>query len=144
MLNWLDSSWYGNPWRQLRQMQRRMDRLFGEFFRPLAPAFPPVNVYTDDEGAVITAELPGVEAEDLDVTVAGQTVTIRGERKADQPGQDVRWHRQERRFGSFHRQVEVPFGIDPDAVEADYRRGVLEVRLRRAESERPKRVPVRG
>ena len=144
MLSLFDRTWYGSPWRQLREMQRRMDRLFGEFLRPLAPAFPPVNVYTNDEGAVITAEVPGVEADDLDVSVSGQTVTIRGERKAEDVGEDARWHRQERRFGSFSRQIEMPFTIDPDSVEASCRDGVLEVRLRRVESEKPRKIPVQG
>jgi HSP20 family protein len=144
MNGWMTRSGPGDPWRQMRWLQREMNRLLGQFAPARAAALPAVNVWTNDEGAVVTAELPGVKGDDLDITAAGQTLTIRGERRADQPKGDWTWHRRERRVGSFGRSLDLPFQIDPDKVEANYRDGVLEVRVGRAESDKPRKIAVKS
>ena len=83
MLSFFDRAWYGSPWRRMRQLQREMDGLVGG---SRATAFPPVNIWRNDDGAVVTAEVPGAKAEDLDICTEGTTLTIRGRRKADECG----------------------------------------------------------
>jgi len=138
--------WQGwwNPWQRLREMEREMNRLLRELAWPRAAAFPPVNIYTDRDAATVTAELPGVDPEDLDITVRDRTLVLRGERKAPQVGDDVDWLRQERVFGQFTRSVDLPFAVDPEKVEATYRDGVLNVRLERAEADKPKQITVKS
>jgi len=136
-------SWW-NPWQRLREMQREMDRLFGDFVGPVGAAFPPVNVYTDNEGATVTAELPGVEPKDLDISVRDRTLVLRGERKAPEGDDDERWLRRERAFGQFTRSVDLPFAVDTDKVDASYRDGVLKVQLQRSEADKPKQIAVQN
>lgn len=89
------------------------------------------------------AELPGVEAEELDVSIVGDSVTLSGERRTEQADDgDVRYHRQERWQGNFSRTMQLPFRIDAENVEANFRHGVLEVRLPRAAEDRPKKISV--
>ncbi|NLF30128.1 MAG: Hsp20/alpha crystallin family protein [Planctomycetes bacterium] len=121
-----------------------MDRLVSQFGRTRAAAFPPVNVYNEADGAVVTMELPGVDPADLDVSVSGHALAIRGQRKGDPAGEGDTWHRRERTFGSFARSIELPFEPDPDGVEATCRDGVLEIRVRRHEAEQPRRITVKG
>ena len=133
-----------NPWRRLWQMEREMGRLFDRMSTPRAAAFPPVNVYTDSDGATVTAELPGVDPAELDITVNQQTLVIGGERKAPESGEGDTWHRRERVFGQFTRSIDLPFTADADSVEATYRDGVLEVRLHRREADKPKQITVQS
>ena len=138
--------WQGwwNPWQRLREMEREMSRLFGDVASPVGATFPPVNVYTDNEGATVTAELPGVEPKDLDISVRDRTVVLRGERKAPEGADDERWLRRERAFGQFTRSVDLPFAVDADKVEASCRDGVLKVQLQRSEADKPKQITVQS
>ncbi len=138
----MHTSWL-SPWRRLREVEREMNRLFSDFSASRPGSFPPVNLYTDAEGAVVTAELPGVAPDDLDVTVNDRLLTIRGERKPEQTSDDDTWHRRERVFGTFTRDIELPFGVDSEKVDAKYRDGVLKVRLERSDAEKPKKIAVK-
>lgn len=138
----MHTSWL-SPWRRLREVEREMNRLFNDFSASRPASFPPVNLYTDAEGAVVTAELPGVAPDDLDVTVNDRLLTIRGERKPEQASDDDTWHRRERLFGTFTRDIELPFSVDTGKVDAKYRDGVLEIRLERSEAEKPKKIAVK-
>ncbi len=138
--------WQGlwNPWRVLQDMERQMSRLLGQFGGGRAAAFPPVNVYNEPDGAVVTMELPGVDPADLDVSVSHRSLTVRGERVGDQGGEGDTWHRRERAFGRFARSIDLPFDPDPDHVEATCRDGVLEIHVRRHEAAQPKRITVQA
>ena len=133
----------GDPFREMRRIQNEMNRLFQSSSSGLAGGFPAVNVYAGSEGAVITAELPGVREEDLDITVHRDTITLRGERKP-QAESGSAYHRRERGVGSFARTFSLPFQVDPDRVEATMRDGVLRLKLERHESDKPKRIAVRS
>lgn len=134
---------FWDPWRKLRTLEREMDRLFGDITRRNAAAFPPVNIYTNADGAVVTAELPGMNPESLDVSAMQNTLTVRGERTMPEPeGGERIWHRQERTGGKFTRSIELPFRIDPDSVHARYDRGVLRVELAKPETEKPRKIAV--
>ena len=135
---------YGaNPFQDVRRLQSEMNRLFQNAASGSASGFPAVNVYASQDGVVITAELPGVRSEDLDVTVHRDTVTLRGERRDE--AQDARgYHRRERRHGRFARTFGLPFQVDPDRVEAEMRDGVLRLALQRPEQDKPRRISVKA
>ncbi len=138
-----------NPWREfermqkhLRQLQKEIDRIFsnGEF--PVSGEYPPINIWTNGEGAIVTAELPGVSPEDVEITVVGKRLTIQGRRKADEVQEGVRYHFKERWDGEFTRNVELPFNINADAVEAKFTKGILVINLPRAEEDKPRKIAV--
>ena len=130
---------YGGPVRELRRLQEEMDRLARSATAP--QGFPAINVYAHQDGIVITAELPGVQEDDLDITVHRDTVTLRGQRQ-DQPEGAQGHHRRERRSGPFGRTFSLPFNVDPDRVEATLRHGILTLTLHRPEQDKPKRIRV--
>lgn len=131
-----------SPWRELAHLQREMNRLFEDVADPVAFETPPVNVWSAPDHVVVTAELPGLQAADLDVSVTGETVTLRGSRKADAAPEGKKALRRERRGYEFSRSLRLPFAIDADKVEARLEHGVLHLRLPRAESDRPRRISV--
>ena len=135
----IPSMLYGTPLRETRRLQEEMERLTRSMASP--QGFPAINVYAHHDGIVITAELPGVKEDDLDITVHRDTVTLRGER-LDQPELAKGYHRRERRNGTFGRTFSLPFQVDPDRVEAKLRNGILTLKLHRPEHDKPKRIRV--
>ena len=109
-----------------------------------AENFPAVNVWSDQEKTVVTADLPGVEPGAVQVTVQGDELSIAGERKAAVPGKDEVYHRQERSSGPFSRVIGLPYAVAADKVSAKYNQGVLEVTLPRHEATKPHRIVVSG
>jgi len=136
---------YGLPsiWREMDQLQREMNRLMESSLRPRAVrplSFPAINVWTSDDSQVITAELPGFRAEDIDIEVTADTLTLSGERKTDQFDVEMQQHRRERKFGRFSRTIQLPFIVDTNQVEAVLKDGILEISLTRAEVDKPKKI----
>lgn len=137
-----------NPWTELEKLQQEMNRLFeGSFANRQTQAaanFPAMNVWTNEEGVVLTAELPGVEPADIDISVMGDSLTISGNRKLSEAAQEADYHRRERRFGQFSRTFQLPFTVEADKVDAKFQKGVLQIHLPRAEAEKPKKVTVKA
>lgn len=104
--------------------------------------FPPFNLWGDEEGVVLTSELPGVKLEDLDISVSGKNLTIKGSRKADEVGEQMKRIRHERMEGDFERTFQLPFTIETEKVQATLKNGVLTVVLPRAENEKPRKITV--
>jgi HSP20 family protein len=104
-------------------------------------AYPPVNVFRKGDNFVIVTELPGLQKADLDIQVHGRTLRIAGRKTLAYP-EKVSVHRRERRSGTFDRAVTLPVEIDADAVQADYRDGILALLLPRAAGDKPKRIQV--
>ena len=104
-------------------------------------AHPPVNVYETSGELVLTAELPGVPLETLDLSVDGDRLTLRGERPIAVP-EGARVHRRERRAGAFERVLVLPAEVDAAAIQAVYRSGILLVKIPKAASAQPRRIPV--
>ena len=139
-------SWSQEPRGGFDALRREMDGLFDRFgtFSALARGvFPPVNLYENDDAYVLTAELPGIAPEELEVSLEGSTVTLRGERKPfAEEGASV--HRSERAVGTFRRAVDLPVAIDGEKVEAVHRGGVLTLRLPKAPEHRPRQISVKA
>lgn len=130
-----------DPFALMRQQMRELDR-------PLGPAaaggFPAVNIWQGADSAAVTAELPGVAPDDLDISVRNNVLTISGERKAPGTDENTGWLRRERAYGRFSRVVQLPFRVDPDRVEARFDNGVLQVELHRPEEDKPRRIQIKS
>jgi len=134
-------------WQEMDQLQHEMNRLFnasskGRVFT--APSYPAINIWTNDEGQLISAEMPGVNPEDIDIDVTGDAVSISGERKPDKVIKDAHYHRRERSYGTFSRTVQLPFMVDTNKVEASFKNGVLMISLPRAEADKPKKIMIKS
>ena len=141
---------WASGWGGLDELRREMDSLLGRFATGTLPApsgavFPAVNLYETADGYVLTAELPGVDSKDIDVSVEGRTVTLRGERRIEYPtDQGLSAHRLERQSGGFRRAFELPSDIDPDRVDAVHRNGVLTLELSKRPEHKPRQVTVQA
>ena len=140
----------GIPWQRrwdpFRDLQREMGRLF-ESLEPLQPwrlirQFPALNLYDAGDRYVLTAQLPGVAPEDVDLSITGETLTLRGERKRPEGVPDESYRRQERPFGRWARTVTLPDRVETGQVSASFSHGVLTITLPKAESARPRHISV--
>jgi len=110
---------------------------------PNRPVAAPMNAWVREDEAFFSVELPGVKPSEVDVSIEAGTLKIRAETKAGELKEDERYHRRERYEGKLERTVTLPFRVDPKAVDARLEHGVLEVRLPRAEEDRPQKVQVK-
>ena len=133
-------------WQEMDQLQREMNRLFdatsrGHLFT--SPSYPAINIWTNDDGQLITAEMPGVRPDDIAIDVTGDALSISGERKPAEVAKDANFHRRERNYGSFSRTVQLPFMVDTNKVEARFEKGVLTITLPRVEADKPKKIEIK-
>jgi HSP20 family protein len=139
---WNDAmGWGGDPWAELRRLQRDMDRLFTGMTEG-GDTFPAVNVWSDRDEIVVTAELPGMDPKSVDVSVHGDQLAIQGERAAEPETEEVVCYRQERWSGRFARTFRLPFEVERDKVKAQYKQGVLTVTLPRAAESKPRQIRI--
>lgn len=134
-------------WREMDRMQREMNRLFNSYspYRlRTAPSYPAINIWANEEGLLVHAEMPGVQVDDIDVSVDGKTLTISGARKSDDLPEGARLHRKERRFGDFSRTIQLPLAVNSEQVKASFKDGVLSIILPGAESEKPKKITIQS
>jgi len=138
--------WFGgDAFNRMEQMQREMNRLWSAARSPSqgwANVFPPINIYDDGESYIARAEMPGVKPDDIDVTVTGKTLTLRGKRTIAPAGKDETYHRRERSEGEFRRAFDLPEQVDGEKVQANFANGVLEILLPRAEQAKERKVQV--
>lgn len=136
-------------WSELEQLRQDFDRLFNganpRVYRQRARSFPAVNIWTNDnEGAIVTVELPGVDADSIDISVTGDSLTISGKRQRDEGVATEQYHRQEQIYGEFNRVIQLPYTVNNEMVEASANKGVLRISLPRAEAEKPKQITVKA
>ena len=144
-----------NPFREMEDVQRRMSSLLeGNLFRRSnltngeenisVPEWAPmVDVIEDEKEYLIKVELPEVQKDDVKVTVENGTLTISGERKAEKEQKGRKFHRVERYYGRFERTFGIPDDAEQDNVNAEFKDGVLRVRLAKSEKARPKQIEVK-
>jgi HSP20 family protein len=106
--------------------------------------FPLVNIWVNADEAVLTTEIPGIDAKSVEISVAGKTVSLRGSRDPEPDEEGKVYHRRERWHGQFSKTVELPFSAEADAVEARFRKGVLTVTLPKAHAEKPRTITVKS
>jgi HSP20 family protein len=131
-----------DPFVEFRRMQSEMNRLFSGY-APAAREFPPTNIWLGDNSVVVTSELPGVTADDVNISLQEDVLTLVGARRPKQE-QDTNWQRRERAYGTFSRAIQLPFQVDPDKVQARFNNGILEIEMERLEADRPKKIQIRG
>jgi len=134
-------------WREMDQMQREMNRLFAANERQRflnTPGFPSINIWANEEGQFISAEMPGFKAEDIDISATADTLTISGSRAFEEASDETRYHRSERGCGEFKRTIQLPFMIDTKNIKASYKNGILAIHLQRAETDKPKKISVKS
>ncbi len=144
---WQDFGRFGfgwDPFREIESLRREMNRLFAQTGPWIAPAFPALNIWVQDHDALVTAELPGVDPQDLDISVDGDALTLSGTRNVDTLKEGESYHRQERSGGSFSRTIQLPFKVEADKVTAKYERGILQITLPRAEEDKPKKIQIKS
>lgn len=137
---------FGNQWNPFQQLQSEMNRLFQRWTddSTATSAFPALNVYEEGEALHLTAELPGLAMQDLEIYVTdNRQLTIKGERKRQVPEKAIR-HREERGFGKFARVLALPFAVDSERVDARLENGVLHLKLAKHESAKPRKIKVTG
>jgi HSP20 family protein len=139
-----------DPFRDLSNLRlwafrNEMDRMFEN---PLLDPFQStafdlaLDVAETDDEFLVKASLPGINADDLDITYTANVLTIKGDTKEEKEVDEKRYHLRERRYGSFCRSVSLPSSVKPDKIEASYDAGVLTLHLPKAEEVKPKRIPV--
>lgn len=132
-----------DPFTEMRRMQDEIRRVFAEYEgQASAAAFPTVSLWVGTDSVVVTAELPGVGADDIELSASEDTLTIRGKRVPEADAENIAWHRRERAYGAFSRTIELPFRIDADKVQARFTNGVIEIELQRPEADKPKRISI--
>lgn len=135
------------PFRDLADIQAEMDRLFDTFFsRPVRVGnqvwAPFVDVYETKDELVVSAELPGINEKEIQVTMTGDLLTIKGERSQEREMKDENYHRLERFYGKFERNIPIPVPVQSNKIKATYRNGVLEIHLPKAEEVKPKEIKI--
>lgn len=140
-----------DPFGEMVTLRQAMDRLFEDsFVSPLTlrnysgeAAAPALDVHETGDELVVTAALPGLSADDVDITITGQTLSIRGEFKEDSEVKRDQYLYRERRFGTFHRQIQLPVRVQGDAASATFSDGLLRLSIPKAEEVKPRQIQVK-
>jgi len=139
-----------NPFAEMTDLQREVDTVFGDFFgrTPFRMAAteamwsPVVDIHEAKDSILLQVELPGVKQEDIQVSIEDDTLTLKGERKRETEAKEDQYHRVERSYGRFERNILLPSVVDSGRVKATYRDGVLEIQLPKKEEAKPKEIKV--
>lgn len=139
-----------DPFREFAQLQNRINRAFSDAYSRNDDGLttsgswvPPVDIYQNGEHEIVLkAEVPDMTREDIDITLDGGTLTIKGEKKLSNEAKEEQYHRIERHYGSFSRSFSLPQTVDTTKVAADYKNGVLTVRLPLREEAKPRQIKV--
>ena len=140
-----------DPFRELSTMQDRINRIFGDAYTrrydddltQRGEWFPPVDIYENGhDEIVLKAELPGLQREDIELRVENNTLTLRGERKRDTEIKQEQYHRVERSYGAFSRSFSLPSRIDTEKVRAEFKEGVLSIKLPVKAEAKPRQIEV--
>ena len=139
------------PFSELTTLREAMDRLFDDsFVRPWHitsllgdGAEAPIDMYHTDESVVVKATVPGIKPEEVDITITGDTLTIKGETKSEEEVKEEHYFRKERRYGAFSRSILLPNSLKTDKAEASFENGVLTLTIPKAEEHKPKQIKVK-
>jgi HSP20 family protein len=141
------------PMGHLQSFQDEMNRMFNQFFHGGASEegswghstwTPPVDIYETDDALVFQADLPGVAKDEVSIEVQNNTLILRGERQHDAAVREDHYHRVERAYGPFQRSFVLPTMVDQEKVQATYHEGILELRLPKLESAKPRRIAIQS
>ena len=140
------------PAREMMTLREAMDRLFDDAFtRPFSIvrdggstwSSPAVDMYQTDNEIVVKAALPGIKADEVQINVTGDILTLKGEMKQEEEKKDKSWHIREHRWGAFERSVQLPTSVISDRARADFDNGILTITLPKSEEVKPKSITVK-
>jgi HSP20 family protein len=145
------------PWQRkkdgrTKELQHKIDSMYDQFFGPdFLPSTdlfgdgnwdPKLDISESRKDITVKVEIPGIEARDFDVSIDGRRLTISGEKKQEQKEKEETYYRVERSYGYFKRTIELPAEVDPNKVDASYRRGILKIKLRKSKESKTKKIRV--
>ena len=139
------------PFLEVTRLRREMDRLWDDYFGPgrraLQPSevewAPAIDVAETGDKITVTAEVPGMEAKDIEISLLGDTLTIKGEKKAEKEEKAENYHLIERSYGSFVRSLKLPAAVEAEKIEASYKQGILTVTCPKKEEVKPKAIEIK-
>ena len=146
--NWLWPD-FSSAMEDVERARRHMDRLLSAFSRSggeapiVSGVFPPLTVSEDGDKIIVEAEIPGIQPEDLNISVIGKTLTLSGERKPDET-ENVNFHRRERKWGTFRKALTLPDEVNADAIQAECKNGMLKFVLPKAEQAKPRKINIKS
>lgn len=137
------------PAREMMTLREAMDRLFDDAFtRPLSLrdgwSVPAIDMYQTDDEIVVKAALPGVKADEVQINITGEVLTLKGEIKHEEDKQEKAWHIHEQRYGSFERSIVLPTDVVADKAKAEFENGILTVTLPKADEVKPRTINVKA
>ena len=138
-----------SPWNELERMSNGLSRLFDQPWPGFSPAdggawMPSVNVEETGDELVLTAELPGMSLDDIDLEVENNVLTLSGEKKEErEPDENRKYHLWERTYGSFQRSFTLPRTVDPEKIDARFENGILHVHMPKQEQAKGRRITIR-
>ena len=147
-------AWDVTPWkpfRELERVRREMDRLWDSFFEEkptrrgeeVGEWLPSLDVAETENDIVVRAEIPGIDPKDIDISLANDLLTIKGEKKQEKEGKEENYHLIERSYGSFTRSVRLPGEVQSDKISASYKNGILKVTLPKSEEAKKKEIKIK-
>ncbi|MDD3581680.1 MAG: Hsp20/alpha crystallin family protein [Desulfobacca sp.] len=140
------------PFREVSRLRREMDRLWDDYFgpgrrglKPLEAEWAPVvDISESADQVTVKAEIPGLEAKDIDISLSGDLLTIKGEKKSEREEKDENYHLVERSYGSFSRSLRLPVGVEAEKIQASYKQGVLTITCPKKEEVKAKPIEVKA
>ena len=139
------------PAREMMTLREAMDRLFDDAFtRPLSirdgwsMATPAIDMYQTDNEVVVKASIPGMKADDVQINITGDVLTLKGEFKQEDERKERAWHIREQRFSSFERSVALPTAVKTDKADAVFENGILTITLPKADEVKPKTINIKA
>ncbi|MGQ9920784.1 MAG: Hsp20/alpha crystallin family protein [Desulfobacca sp.] len=140
------------PFREITRLRSEMDRLWDDYFgsgrKGLRPTegtwLPSVDVSETADKVVVKAEVPGMDAKDIDISLSGDLLTIKGEKKTEREEKEENYHLVERSYGSFSRSLRLPVAVDADKIEATYKQGVLTITCPKKEEAKAKLIEIKA
>ena len=145
------------PWKRKKgnhsnEFRREIDNLYDRFFEPnfLPSSYifgegkwdPTLDISEGRKDITVKAEIPGIETKDFDISIDGRLLTIKGEKKQEQKEEEETYYRVERSYGYFNRTIQLPAEVNPNKVDATYKRGILKIRLRKSKENESKRIKI--
>ena len=141
-----------DPWKDFGSLQERINRMFDDTIRTLYPTdgeelekgtwAPAVDIYETNDSFVVSADLPGLNKDEIQIDLKDDTLTLKGEKKFEEKVSKDNYIRVERAYGSYVRSFTLPQNVDPEKIKAKYKEGVLEVTIPKKEDARPKQIKV--
>jgi HSP20 family protein len=134
----------------LRDEMDRLSRMFDEFFgrEELAPSLtmwgPPMDVAETDDKVMVRADIPGIDPKELDISISGDVLTVKGEKKEEKEEKGEAYFCSERRYGAFSRTIDLPTNVDPEKIDASYHNGVLKIEMKKLPEAKRKKIQVKG